>query len=105
THNTPRRRFPFWDRARVASSELTRWHHNQHESVRHDVLLAGWLACFSRHDETSCPVYDRAVLFWSSTPARGRGTAGDSLIVLALRGYGLGCGLPCGLRGRSLVEE
>ncbi len=39
------------------------------------------------------------------TPARARRTAGDSLVVLALRGCGLGGGLPGGLRDRSLVEE
>src|SRR6266436_2163955 len=64
-----------------------------HAAVRR--LVAGNMvafACFSRHDGTSRPVYGRALLFCGTAPARARRTAGDSLVVLALRGCGLGGG-------------
>ncbi len=69
-HHPAGRRFPFRNRARVGPPDPRRRSHDQYQSVRHHVLLAGRPACVSRDHGPAGPHCGRGFLFHVAAPAR-----------------------------------
>src|SRR5262249_47817061 len=101
-HRRARPRFPEGHRAGVAPAHRRARAHHRHEPLRNDVLSPGGASCVPRDPRARHVEPLRRLRLLRRAQGHSRSARRARLLVLALRGWGVGGGVHRRVRGRSM---